>query len=137
MEGRRGGGVHHAWVPAGSADCQARDGHRPAACQLDGRLHHPAFIPAQKWASAAKDRASNAPPADASAGNVLATRKRQKKLWLARAQSGYAVERQIEPDMTGARPKRSMADEPVKIKKYANRRLYNTGTSTYVTLEDL
>src|SRR5580692_12546698 len=34
---------------------------------------------------------------------------------------------------------RSMAksDEPVIIKKYANRRLYNTGTSTYVTLEDL
>ena len=28
-------------------------------------------------------------------------------------------------------------DEPVVIKKYANRRLYNTGTSTYVTLEDL
>ena len=27
--------------------------------------------------------------------------------------------------------------EPVIIKKYANRRLYNTGTSTYVTLEDL
>ena len=29
------------------------------------------------------------------------------------------------------------AAEPVTIKKYANRRLYNTGTSTYVTLEDL
>jgi polyhydroxyalkanoate synthesis repressor PhaR len=28
-------------------------------------------------------------------------------------------------------------DQPVTIKKYANRRLYNTGTSTYVTLEDL
>ena len=28
-------------------------------------------------------------------------------------------------------------DEPIVIKKYANRRLYNTGTSTYVTLEDL
>src|ERR1700719_4916919 len=27
--------------------------------------------------------------------------------------------------------------EPLTIKKYANRRLYNTGTSTYVTLEDL
>jgi polyhydroxyalkanoate synthesis repressor PhaR len=27
--------------------------------------------------------------------------------------------------------------DPVKIKKYANRRLYNTGTSSYVTLEDL
>ncbi len=27
--------------------------------------------------------------------------------------------------------------EPVVIKKYANRRLYNTETSTYVTLDDL
>src|ERR1041384_7083160 len=27
--------------------------------------------------------------------------------------------------------------EPTTIKKYANRRLYNTGASTYVTLEDL
>ena len=26
---------------------------------------------------------------------------------------------------------------PITIKKYANRRLYNTGTSAYVTLEDL
>ncbi len=31
----------------------------------------------------------------------------------------------------------STKDDPVIIKKYANRRLYNTGTSTYVTLEDL
>jgi polyhydroxyalkanoate synthesis repressor PhaR len=29
------------------------------------------------------------------------------------------------------------SEQPVIIKKYANRRLYNTGTSTYVTLEDL
>jgi polyhydroxyalkanoate synthesis repressor PhaR len=29
------------------------------------------------------------------------------------------------------------SEGPVVIKKYANRRLYNTGTSTYVTLEDL
>jgi polyhydroxyalkanoate synthesis repressor PhaR len=28
-------------------------------------------------------------------------------------------------------------DQPTIIKKYANRRLYDTGTSTYVTLEDL
>lgn len=27
--------------------------------------------------------------------------------------------------------------QPITIKKYANRRLYNTGASTYVTLEDL
>ena len=31
----------------------------------------------------------------------------------------------------------SPAKEPVVIKKYANRRLYNTSTSAYVTLEDL
>ncbi len=31
----------------------------------------------------------------------------------------------------------AQSDEPITIKKYANRRLYNTGTSTYVTLEDL
>src|SRR5436853_1077725 len=29
------------------------------------------------------------------------------------------------------------SEDPVTIKKYANRRLYNTGTSTYVTLEEL
>jgi polyhydroxyalkanoate synthesis repressor PhaR len=29
------------------------------------------------------------------------------------------------------------SSEPIVIKKYANRRLYNTGSSTYVTLEDL
>jgi polyhydroxyalkanoate synthesis repressor PhaR len=29
------------------------------------------------------------------------------------------------------------SEHPTTIKKYANRRLYNTGTSTYVTLEDL
>src|SRR6202140_3541085 len=29
------------------------------------------------------------------------------------------------------------SDQPTTIKKYANRRLYNTGTSAYVTLEDL
>jgi PHB/PHA accumulation regulator DNA-binding domain len=28
-------------------------------------------------------------------------------------------------------------NKPITIKKYANRRLYNTGTSAYITLEDL
>src|SRR5205085_3638541 len=39
----------------------------------------------------------------------------------------------------GSNPRVLMAksEKPVTIKKYANRRLYNTGTSTYVTLEDL
>jgi polyhydroxyalkanoate synthesis repressor PhaR len=34
-------------------------------------------------------------------------------------------------------PSPAMSSEPIVIKKYANRRLYNTGSSTYVTLEDL
>jgi polyhydroxyalkanoate synthesis repressor PhaR len=33
--------------------------------------------------------------------------------------------------------KKSATSEPIVIKKYANRRLYNTDTSSYVTLEDL
>ena len=42
-----------------------------------------------------------------------------------------AYEREVLSDKTES------GDEPVTIKKYANRRLYNTSTSTYVTLEDL
>src|SRR6185436_10301556 len=44
-----------------------------------------------------------------------------------------------DPSSPTAPPSNDMAktDGPVTIKKYANRRLYNTGTSTYVTLEDL
>src|SRR5712691_827930 len=44
---------------------------------------------------------------------------------------------------SGSRPRcacvspMAKTDQPTTIKKYANRRLYNTGTSTYVTLEDL
>ncbi|MBV9814402.1 MAG: polyhydroxyalkanoate synthesis repressor PhaR, partial [Alphaproteobacteria bacterium] len=36
-------------------------------------------------------------------------------------------------------PNRDNAHEskPVVVKKYANRRLYNTATSSYVTLDDL
>ena len=33
--------------------------------------------------------------------------------------------------------KRQSGDGTIIIKKYANRRLYNTGTSSYITLEDL
>lgn len=32
---------------------------------------------------------------------------------------------------------RAKSNEPIVIKKYANRRLYNTDTSSYVTLDDL
>lgn len=37
----------------------------------------------------------------------------------------------------GMAKKTSRNNEPVVVKKYANRRLYNTETSTYVTLDDL
>ncbi len=41
-------------------------------------------------------------------------------------------------DFPGAyRDKMATDKQPTVIKKYANRRLYHTGTSTYVTLEDL
>ena len=33
--------------------------------------------------------------------------------------------------------KRTADGEPIIIKKYANRRLYNTDTSSYITLDDL
>ncbi len=38
---------------------------------------------------------------------------------------------------SAANQKADARKEPIVIKKYANRRLYNTDTSTYVTLEDL
>jgi polyhydroxyalkanoate synthesis repressor PhaR len=53
-------------------------------------------------------------------------------------ESGYFEETSKGPET--ARPdadNMAKSEEPVTIKKYANRRLYNTGTSTYVTLEDL
>src|SRR6185437_7589293 len=54
------------------------------------------------------------------------------KRWPAQAETGYAR-------ILGRGNAIHMADEkePITIKKYANRRLYNTGTSAYVTLEDL
>lgn len=41
------------------------------------------------------------------------------------------------PDAPAGKDAATAKKEPVVIKKYANRRLYNTETSTYVTLEDL
>jgi len=54
------------------------------------------------------------------------------KRWPAQAETGYAqtLGRGYVINMTDEK-------EPITIKKYANRRLYNTGTSAYVTLEDL
>ena len=39
--------------------------------------------------------------------------------------------------MPGMAAKKQQGDAPVTIKKYANRRLYNTSTSSYVTLDHL
>jgi polyhydroxyalkanoate synthesis repressor PhaR len=54
------------------------------------------------------------------------------KRWPALGKTGYA-------QALGRGYVIAMTDEkePITIKKYANRRLYNTGTSAYVTLEDL
>ncbi len=42
-----------------------------------------------------------------------------------------------ESGKTHAHRRKGRSDERIVIKKYANRRLYNTGSSSYVTLEDL
>jgi polyhydroxyalkanoate synthesis repressor PhaR len=55
--------------------------------------------------------------------------------WLGPVENGYARCFFRGNAMTMAAE--SKEKEPITIKKYANRRLYNTGTSTYVTLEDL
>src|SRR5277367_2587091 len=41
------------------------------------------------------------------------------------------------PKMQGSSPMSDAPKQTVTIKKYANRRLYNTATSSYVTLDDL
>ena len=54
------------------------------------------------------------------------------------AAAGRQIPRSVEAG--GAHGPRASSDrtpQPTTIKKYANRRLYNTGTSAYVTLEDL
>jgi polyhydroxyalkanoate synthesis repressor PhaR len=55
------------------------------------------------------------------------------KHWPVAKETGYAAHH------CGTNQRIAMAkpEDPITIKKYANRRLYNTGTSTYVTLEDL
>ena len=55
------------------------------------------------------------------------------------AENAYfdGTERRRGPASGEATSAMAKSEEPITIKKYANRRLYNTGTSTYVTLEDL
>ena len=53
------------------------------------------------------------------------------------APRGGAEQGETEPSETPRAGGPRDRSGPVSIKKYANRRLYNTGTSTYVTLEDL
>jgi polyhydroxyalkanoate synthesis repressor PhaR len=55
------------------------------------------------------------------------------KRWPPAGENAYFPVQQAATDRTDM----AKSAEPVTIKKYANRRLYNTGTSTYVTLEDL
>jgi len=58
----------------------------------------------------------------------------QKKVWL-RRKNAYLVLARVDVTLV---PAYLMADStPITIKKYANRRLYNTASSTYVTLADL
>jgi polyhydroxyalkanoate synthesis repressor PhaR len=53
------------------------------------------------------------------------------------AGAGFWGRQPADAGFGGSNQSMAKSDEPITIKKYANRRLYNTGTSTYVTLEDL
>ena len=62
------------------------------------------------------------------------------KTVVATSEKTYFVGVRVAPAaFAGAKARDAMAksEAPITIKKYANRRLYNTGTSSYVTLEDL
>ena len=48
-----------------------------------------------------------------------------------------AIRREAQDVLAGMGMTMTNEKHPVTIKKYANRRLYNTGASAYVTLEDL
>jgi len=50
------------------------------------------------------------------------------------SRGGAPVSKEVEAPVATRKPG---SDEPITIKKYANRRLYNTATSSYVTLDDL
>ncbi|NWH08698.1 MAG: polyhydroxyalkanoate synthesis repressor PhaR [Alphaproteobacteria bacterium] len=52
------------------------------------------------------------------------------------ARGGTTLETELS-DRNAVADRKSGADSPVIIKKYANRRLYNTATSSYVTLDHL
>ncbi len=43
----------------------------------------------------------------------------------------------VEPDAPASAPSQQPTQPPVVVKKYANRRLYNTETSSYITLDNL
>jgi polyhydroxyalkanoate synthesis repressor PhaR len=72
-----------------------------------------------------------------------------KQLWHPRARNDWALEQRhatlsrcnriltVRQAMLNKTDQPVEKKEPVVIKKYANRRLYNTETSTYVTLDDL
>src|ERR1700689_76648 len=72
-----------------------------------------------------------------------AAQKRCKRHWTGGGMSGLLRARRPEKALgftsqTGVMTEdRANADGPVVIKKYANRRLYNTETSSYVTLDHL
>jgi polyhydroxyalkanoate synthesis repressor PhaR len=58
-------------------------------------------------------------------------------LWALGGYAGYAKRPSMNLRKRQRTAEMAKDQEPTTIKKYANRRLYNTGTSTYVTLEDL
>ena len=69
--------------------------------------------------------------------NILAPFKESPYRGSAKKNTGHEKIGRTGEGRLATESKMAKDNEPITIKKYANRRLYNTGTSTYVTLEDL
>ena len=80
------------------------------------------------------DSTGGSVPRQGGALHKTVARRCRKLLILTHGVAALAGSARLRGEATSSMAK---SDEPVTIKKYANRRLYNTGTSTYVTLEDL
>src|SRR5262249_51699794 len=107
------------------------------------RIAHPGCLwPNPTDPSRSSDTASGGPTIPARAGMQPSTNsapwwRTRRNLWSTTPQPATTSRNPCSNKSSSSVHAMAKTDGPITIKKYANRRLYNTGTSTYVTLEDL
>jgi polyhydroxyalkanoate synthesis repressor PhaR len=96
-------------------------------------------IVATPVATKSKGSAAPAPPAAAGMGRIrlLDGALRRKKLFRQRKKKPIVAAPERRASVASKRSTMTNLSAPITIKKYANRRLYNTASSAYVTLADL